>query len=391
MVVIFGMAQMTKPSRIDGIDFWRGFALISIFINHSPENLLNLVTHRNFGFSDAAELFVFLSGVSVMLAYGARFLDGRVWEATKAVLRRVHKLYLVQILISLLAIAFLGACTIFLDRHELMDGDDYAALMQNPLTGIGAIMTLSHQLQYFNILPLYVVLLLAAPVLLALARRDPRLMLLASAGIYGLVRVFEINLPTWPTGGVWFFNPLAWQLLFAIGLAVGIGLRDGTVLADRGLFAASVIFVAFCVYAVTNGLTLVPGLWSAKTDLGLVRLMHFLALAYAVYYSGLTRLIARTPVYEPLCLLGRHSLPVFATGSLLAVVARVTIDTWAPTVLMTLAVVVAGIAVQYLVACYVAARARNSKASVLVWPGQINRRAGVSRLRHAPDGHGQAI
>jgi len=68
---------MAAPAkRIDGIDFWRGFALLTIFIDHVPENIFQHVTQKNFGFSDATELFVFLSGVSVALAYGTRFFDG---------------------------------------------------------------------------------------------------------------------------------------------------------------------------------------------------------------------------------------------------------------------------------------------------------------------------
>src|SRR5438094_3360480 len=92
---------MAAPAkRIDGIDFWRGLALLTIFIDHVPENVFQHVTQKNFGFSDAAELFVFLSGVSVALAYGTRFFDGETVGAVRALLRRAFTLYWVQILIS---------------------------------------------------------------------------------------------------------------------------------------------------------------------------------------------------------------------------------------------------------------------------------------------------
>src|SRR5439155_25913935 len=88
---------MAAPAkRIDGIDFWRGFALLTIFIDHVPENIFQHVTQQNFGFSDAAELFVFLSGVSVALAYGTRFFDGETVGAVRAVLRRAFTLYWVR-------------------------------------------------------------------------------------------------------------------------------------------------------------------------------------------------------------------------------------------------------------------------------------------------------
>src|SRR5262250_1589704 len=106
---------MAAPAkRIDGIDFWRGFGLLTIFIDHVPENVFQHVTQQNFGFSDAAELFVFLSGVSVAVAYGTRFFDGETVGAIRAVLRRAFTIYWVQILISLLIIAiFVGAAALW--------------------------------------------------------------------------------------------------------------------------------------------------------------------------------------------------------------------------------------------------------------------------------------
>src|SRR5260370_1648833 len=110
-----GQGNMAAPEkRIDGIDFWRGFALLTIFIDHVPENVFQHVTQQNFGFSDAAELFVFLSGVSVALAYGTRFFDGETVGAGRAALRRAFTIYSVHVLISLLIISlFVGASALW--------------------------------------------------------------------------------------------------------------------------------------------------------------------------------------------------------------------------------------------------------------------------------------
>src|SRR5947199_10658544 len=115
--------NMAAPAkRIDGIDFWRGLALLMIFIDHVPENVFQHVTQKNFGFSDAAELFVFLSGVSVALAYGTRFFDGETVGAVRALLLRAFTLYWVQILISLLIIAiFAGAAALWAGDDLLQD------------------------------------------------------------------------------------------------------------------------------------------------------------------------------------------------------------------------------------------------------------------------------
>lgn len=199
--------NMAAPAkRIDGIDFWRGLALLMIFIDHVPENVFQHVTQKNFGFSDAAELFVFLAGVSVALAYGTRFFEGETVGAVRAVLRRAFTLYWVQILISLLIIAiFVGAAALWNEDDLLEDAD---AVVSNPLQTTAGILALLHQLENANILPLYIALLLMTPLLLALARRDDRLMLAASAGIYLAARAFSLNLSTWPVEGTWFFNPI---------------------------------------------------------------------------------------------------------------------------------------------------------------------------------------
>src|SRR5213080_2183541 len=269
---------MAAPAkRIDGIDFWRGFALLTIFIDHVPENIFQHVTQKNFGFSDAAELFVFLSGVSVALAYCTRFFEGETVGAVRAVLRRAFTLYWVQILISLLI----------------------------------------------------------TPLLLALARRDDRLMLAAAAGIYLAARAFSLNLSTWPVEGTWFFNPIAWQLIFAIGIFAGRRLKRGGIAYDARLFAACLAVVAIAVVVRTDAFGYASGLWQdvhdmldcGKTDLGFARLVHFLALAYIVYHSGLTGLMRRTRAFLPLCLIGRYSLPVFATGTVLSAMGEVIVET----------------------------------------------------------------
>ena len=102
------MTTKTPGKRVDAIDFWRGFALLTIFIDHVPDNAFQQVTIRNFGLSDAAELFVFLSGASVALAYGPRFFNGETWAAVRAVFRRAFTLYWAQVLTSLLIIGLAG-------------------------------------------------------------------------------------------------------------------------------------------------------------------------------------------------------------------------------------------------------------------------------------------
>jgi hypothetical protein len=360
---------MTTPAkRVDGIDFWRGFALLTIFIDHVPENAFQHITFRNFGLSDAAELFVFLSGASVALAYGTRFFNGETWAAVRAVLRRAFTLYWVQVLTSLLIIGLFAAAAGWWDNDDLVDDPDRDLVVSSPARGISAMLVLAHQLGNVNILPMYIVLLLMTPALLLLARRSDWLMLAASAALYTVARVFDLNLPSWPLEGGWYFNPLAWQLIFAIGVFVGRRVRTGGIGYDRRAFALCLAIVAAAAFAVTDGFRLMPGLWHeayqvldhTKTDLGIARLVHFLALAYVISHSGLTRLLRPTPIFAPLALMGRYSLPVFATGCVLTAIGEVMVETrpedYAYPLTLGGFIVAGGIVIHYLVARLLAAR-----------------------------------
>ncbi len=363
---------MRTNQRIDGIDFWRGFALISIFINHSPENIFAHFTHRNFGFSDAAELFVFLSGISVALAYGRGFVAGPRMRAVMAMGRRVIKIYGVQIMISLAGIALLVAAATLLDDDDLIEDPDRDLFVTDPVRSIVALLGLAHQLSFFNILPMYIALLVMAPAFLALARIDRRWMLAASVLLYVVARALNLHFPTWPIEGRWYFNPFAWQLLFVIGLYIGLRPTIEGPRYHTGIFLACCVALVGSIVLLTNGFGLWPDLWENvrtlvghdKNSLGWVRLLHFLVLAYVIFHSGITEWFRNTRLYAPLCLLGRYSLPVFATGEFMTVVAEVAldIDTEIPEGVLDAVAVIVGVGVQYGVALFFDARAKARKA-----------------------------
>jgi len=254
-------------------------------------------------------------------------------------------------------------------------------VVSNPLQTTAAILALLHQLDNANILPLYIALLLMTPLLLVLARRDDRLMLAASAGIYLAARAFALNLSTWPVEGTWFFNPIAWQLIFAIGIFAGRRFKRGGIAYDARLFAACLAVVAIAVVVRTDAFGYASGLWQdvhdmldcGKTDLGFARLVHFLALAYIVYHSGLTGLMRRTRAFLPLCLIGRYSLPVFATGTVLSAMGEVIVETrseaFSHEVALGAAIVAGGILMHFLVARGLAAWRDGQRANVLVAAG----------------------
>ncbi|HLX98302.1 MAG TPA: OpgC domain-containing protein [Roseiarcus sp.] len=320
-----------RASRVRDIDFWRGAVLIAILIDHIPGNPLEHWTPRNFGLSDSAEAFVFLSGLSVGLIYVPRAYKYGIEPVAGGCLRRALKLYGVHIALTLAALLVFGAAYWLSGVPDLIEAHGRSFVFGSPANGLLGLALLSHQLGYFNILPLYVVLMLWAPVALALSLRGPVLALTVSIGLYAAARIFGINLPNWPEPGGWFFNPIAWQLIFTLGLVAAILWRDGFPRPAPWLIVLSVATVAGAALIVTEGVGLAPGLRGAATahldvakqDLGLARLVHFVALAYliAAATTTLRRFVApmiRSAVGEAVQGLGRNSLPVFAAGCLLS-------------------------------------------------------------------------
>jgi len=206
---------MRTPNEID---FWRGFALITIFVNHIPGIYFERFTFRSISLSDSAELFVFLAGWSMRIS-----IEGKngLLPPGRVVLRlagRAVQIYTAQMVITEVAIAMLASSSLIFDAPFLLDWHNASAVFREPVEANIGLVLLTHQLGYFNILPLYVVLMAGAPFVAMTYRFARPLLLPASLALYGVVLTFGINLPTWPVEGMWFLNPMAWQLIYVLGL-----------------------------------------------------------------------------------------------------------------------------------------------------------------------------
>lgn len=316
--------------RIEGIDFWRGAALAVILVNHIPGNVLGAITPRNFGFSDAAEGFVFLSGVSIALAYGDKFRRS-IADATAALSGRALRLYGVHLSLTAAALALYGLAT-YVSPWDFLGSESSRAIpFADPAKGVIAILTLSHQVAYFNILPLYIALIALAPALLACALRGGPLMLAASASLYAGARLLGLNVPTWPEPGYWYFNPFAWQFMFALGIYCGGAIKTRGVAFHAVAYRLALAVTFGSTLIVSNVFGLAPGLvddagryldWD-KTDLGVVRIIDFLALAYVIHFSRLTAYLSPTRLFPYFTLLGRNGLSTYAGVSLLSAVGQI--------------------------------------------------------------------
>ncbi len=317
---------MPVASRIAAVDFARGLVLVAMTIDHLPGNLLEHVTPRNFALSDSAEAFVFLSGLSVGLVYYRRTLAAGLAPVAHSCFKRAGRLYGVHILMTAAALAiFAVAYWLGGFNDALIAPHGRAVVFHEPLRGAIGVVLLSHQLGYFNILPLYVALMALAPGILALARFSPRAALAAALGAYCAVKWLGIDLPNWPEPGGWFFNPLAWQLVFTLGVLAGVRWGETPPRPSPVVQALCLTLIAAGALIVTDGFGLLPGLRDnayavldiGKQNLGAARLVNFLALAYLLATTPMLGALARTSAGEAVQSLGRRSLPVFAAGSLL--------------------------------------------------------------------------
>ena len=315
------------------IDFWRGFALVTIFINHIPGIYFERFTFRKVSLSDSAELFVFLAGCAMRKSVEG---PARALPANWLILRlesRAFQVYVAQMVVTELAIALLAAAAIVLDAPFLLDWHNASAVFNDPIKAHIGLVLLTHQLGYFNILPLYVVLIFIAPAVALLHRHAPALLLLASLVIYASALVFGANLPTWPVEGSWFLDPLAWQLIYVLGFLLagedgigGFARRHRAILRGLALPVGALgVAVGMTGFSPDPVDLPEPKLFFTfdKTFLSPARLIHSLALTaiFAGSFKIIGRWIPRLPGF--LCLLGRNSLGVFCALSLLSLCGQI--------------------------------------------------------------------
>ncbi|TIO10222.1 OpgC domain-containing protein [Mesorhizobium sp.] len=314
------------------IDVFRALALLIIFVDHVPGTVFETLTYKNFGFSDAAEAFVLISGMSVALAYGSKFQPGNRLMATLKLWRRAGVLYFAHIVTTMVVVAIFCAAAVFAKRPEMLTMINIGPLISNPPQALIGIVTLGHQLGYNNILPVYSVLLLMAPALLLLVSYRPMAALALSGVLWLVAGIYQIAPPNYPEPGFWFLNPLSWQFLFTIGMAGMLHIRrGGTIPVNRWLVGAAATYVVVALVWVHSPLwgrvswldlpVVLAGF--DKTFLSLSRLLHILAVSYLIVAFPSVSNLFRTGRDHPLAILGKRSLPVFIAGTVIAMAAQV--------------------------------------------------------------------
>ncbi len=303
-----------------------------IFIDHVPGNAYGNFTLHKAAFCDAAELFVFLAGWSISHATGGPLSPQSAGRVFIRLLARAIEIYRAQLVLTAIALAILAATSLVRNNPIFLEWHNAGPAFYDPVrTTVGWVL-LTHQLWFFDILPLYVVVLLMAPGFVILARWNKLAALGASLALYAVVLTYNLQLPTWPGDSGWFFNPLAWQLLLVLGFLGSEMTQDS---ARFRKFAHRSVPIAAILAAMFTTLTIAgfdPDPLSVpqprffflidKTNLSPSRVVSLLAL-----------IIAFHPVFPLIsahlgslggwiCGLGRNSLAVFAVGSLLSLLAQ---------------------------------------------------------------------
>ena len=209
-------AVLPSDQRDLRLDLFRGVANWAIFLGHIPNNAMAWITIRNYGFSDGADLFVFISGYTAALVYGKIAVKAGFLIGSTRLLKRVWKLYVAHVLLFVVYLASIHYLAHNYDIPHLMDQYNVASLMDRPVETLANGLLLNFKPLNLDVLPLYVTLLGIFPLVLwgILARPDG--VLIVSVSLYFAARHFQWNLSSYPSG-VWYFNPFTWQLLFILG------------------------------------------------------------------------------------------------------------------------------------------------------------------------------
>ena len=321
------------------LDFFRGVAMLIIFLAHVPTNLWGQYIPARFGWSDAAEMFVFCSGYAAAIAFGGTFVRAGFWYGVARVSYRIWQLYSSHLIIFffVLVLCLLGNLLLespvnYLSRLNLH------YVINQPVDALIGLFTLTYVPNYFDILPMYMGALLMVPAAMLLARVHRLAPLLASFTVWSLNWVFDGGLPAHPAHPhlEWFFNPLGWQVLFFTGFALARGWIKAPP-ANAVLVCLALLFVVASIpFAHWPTWTRIPSYeaihdvlkpWRTKIDYGPLRYFHFLCLAYLaiVFVKGREHLLEAAWA-RPILKVGQQALPVFLLNLWLAQLAGMILD-----------------------------------------------------------------
>src|SRR5467141_2943636 len=151
-------AAPPRPGRDIRLDLFRGLANWAIFLDHIPHEVMSSITTRNCGFSDAADLFVFISGYAAACVFGRIMVEQGYVAAASRLLKRASKLYAAHLILLVVYIATVECVSRGLHDPDDLNQFNVAAFMSNPLWESWQALLLRYRPVNLDVLPLYILL-----------------------------------------------------------------------------------------------------------------------------------------------------------------------------------------------------------------------------------------
>lgn len=323
------MTSHISRQRIESIDFWRGVALLMIYINHMPENPLSGFTLKTWGFSDSAELFVFLAGVTSAMVVGQKIeTDFRAGFAFN--LSRVWQLFRTHIMLIVGLSAVIAVAGLFTDSQPIKHEFNFYPFFFETDQAIIKLLRFAYMPNMTDILPLYVILMFFFPLIWWLQKMSPGLLLAISGILWIMASQFGLS-PSNHPDMVWHFNPFAWQFMYVAGV-LGFTRRQFLLNRFKGKFwvaaAGAIALFGFLAAApwvmstANESLRLIPAqilAYDNKTNLSPLRVLHFTALLLlAIKFWPHIQPRLSPSLKAGICCTGQMSLFSFCFGALLS-------------------------------------------------------------------------
>jgi hypothetical protein len=379
-------APVVTTGRDLRLDLFRGIALWLIFLDHIPSNIVAWITIRNYGFSDATEIFVFVSGYTAAFVYGKEMNERGFVVAGAHILRRAWQIYVAHVFLFAIYLAEISYVATSFENPLYAEEMNILDFLKQPDATIIQALLLKFKPANMDVLPLYIILLLLFPPILWLLRYKSTLALGASVVLYVLTWEFNWNMPSYPSGH-WYFNPFAWQLLFVFGAwcAVGGAQRLSGVLQSGVTMAIAIAYLVFALFISLSWY--LPGMsqyvphWLEeviypidKVNLDVLRFAHFLALAVVtVRFIPRDWPLLRSWWAWPPIVCGQHSLEIFCLGVFLSFAAHFAMVEVSAGIWMQVVVSALGILIMF------------AAAGVLTWYKRVEGRSPGSGPKKTPN------
>jgi hypothetical protein len=346
-----------------------GIAVWFLFLDHVPHNAVSALTLRNFGFSGATDLFVFVGGYIAAIVYGKMMLErGFVVTATR-IFRRVWQLYAAYVVLFVIYIDLIEYVARKTAAPEIIHEFNVAGILGHTIRTLIYGLLLQAKPLNLDVLQLFIVLMAFFPLVLFGMMRRPNLTVVGSIALYLAARQLDWSLSSFPEGR-WYFNPFSWQLLFVLG--TWFALMGGRQMrAIRSLQEISILRIAALVYLLFALLITMAGkfpqlgeliptsvldlfLPNDKENLAPYRVLHFLAMAFLF-----TLMVPRNwrgfqwPILQPVVKSGEEWLAVFCAGVFLSFAGHFVLITGPNSLAMHILVSIAGCSIMAAVAYYV--------------------------------------